>query len=171
MTSPNFSIRPERTADATAIDTLVQMVFGPGSKARAAYALRENVSPEIALSFVAERDGKLVGSVRQTRILWGDQTALMLGPLGVLSDCANLGIGKALMRTSVDAARQIAEHGGESVVMLVGDLAYYAPFGFEQIPPGQITMPRPADPMRVLACELKSGALGKHSGPASRILA
>jgi predicted N-acetyltransferase YhbS len=51
------------------------------------------------------------------------------------------------------------------VVVLVGDEPYYGPFGFKRIPPGQLVMPRPVDPNRLLAAELREGALAELSGP------
>jgi len=169
MKASKFLVRPERADDSSAVSTLVQDVFGPGSKARAAYALRENRRHEMHLSFVAEHDGQMIGTVRQTRILWGGQSALMLGPLGVLPVCKNQGVGKALMQASVSAARTAASQGAEPIIMLVGDLAYYEPFGFRLIPFGQIQLPRPADPARILFCELEEGALSRFNGMAQRI--
>lgn len=168
MSSIDFSIRPERVSDASGIETLTTTVFGPGMRARAAYYLREGVDHQAELSFVAEHEGGVVGTVRLTRVYWGDQVVLMLGPLAVLQSLKGKGIGKLLMRTSVDAARQMAGAGGESLIMLVGDLDYYASFGFQQIPPQQISLPRPADQSRILACELQPGVLQGLQGPVTR---
>jgi len=46
----------------------------------------------------------------------------------------------------------------------VGDMPYYGRFGFVPIPPGQITLPGPVDPKRLLALELQPGALAGASG-------
>ncbi len=168
MTTPSFTVRPEKADDSHAVNNLIAEVFGPAMYARAAFALREGIPHEPTLAFVAERDGVLAGSVRLTRINWGDRTALMLGPLGVLPQFKSLGIGKALMGKAVEAARKEAADGGPEVIMLVGDLDYYAPFGFSRISPDRISLPRPADPQRVLACELVPGALEGFSGAATR---
>jgi predicted N-acetyltransferase YhbS len=41
----------------------------------------------------------------------------------------------------------------------VGDVPYYSRFGFQPAPPGQIALPGPVDPARLLAVELVPGAL------------
>ena len=48
--------------------------------------------------------------------------------------------------------------------MLVGDEPYYARLGFRRIPRGQITLPGPVDPERLLAVELAPGALAGYCG-------
>lgn len=163
-----FDVRPETIQDDTGVDALVMSVFGPGMFARAAYALRENTPHERTLSFVAWKGTQLVGSVRVTRVNWGDRPALMLGPLGVLESEKSRGVGRALMGAAVDAARAEAMTGGPTVMILVGDLDYYARFGFARIPADRIRLPRPADPARVLMCELVEGAGGGFSGVATR---
>ena len=57
------------------------------------------------------------------------------------------GIGAALMRRSLEAAKQNGHH----LVLLVGDEPYYSRFGFGRIPPGHLVLPGPVDPMRFLA--------------------
>jgi predicted N-acetyltransferase YhbS len=49
--------------------------------------------------------------------------------------------------------------------LLVGDEPYYARLGFRRVPRGQITLPGPVDPERLLVVELASGALANYSGP------
>ena len=93
----------------------------------------------------------------------------MLGPLGVLPQYKGQGVGKNLMLAAVSAAKTAAQQAGPPIIMLVGDLEYYKPFGFSQVAPGQITLPRPADPNRILKCELVDGVAENYSGAATRI--
>ena len=165
MSPVSFSISPEFPADNLLIESLTQSVFGPAMLTRAAYALREGVPHEISLSFVAKISDEIVGTVRLTKILWGNKPVFMLGPLGVLPKYIAQGIGKALMNAAVDAAKTQNEL---SLIVLVGDRDYYSPFGFVPIRLGKITLPRPVDPTRILACELKSGALSGFAGMATR---
>ena len=65
------------------------------------------------------------------------------------------------------AARMRAVAPGRTVAS-VGDLAYYRPFGFERIEPGRITFPGPADPLRILGCELVDGAADDYAGQTRR---
>jgi predicted N-acetyltransferase YhbS len=59
---------------------------------------------------------------------------------------------------------EAAKAAGVKLVLLVGDEPYYGRFGFHPVPPGQITMPGPVDPARLLAAELVPGALAAHIG-------
>ncbi len=165
MPSFSYLISPEKSADNSIIESLTQIIFGPAMLTRAAYVLREGVPHEIALSFVAKVGDEIVGTVRLTKILWGKKPVLMLGPLGVLPKFDAQGIGKALMNAAVDAAKT---QNQLPLIVLVGDRSYYAPFGFEPVPPGKITLPRPVDPARILACELQPGALSSFAGAATR---
>jgi predicted N-acetyltransferase YhbS len=154
------SFRVETPDDAAAIEAIHEETFGPGRFARTAFRLREGVPHDPLLSLVAIHDGDLVGSVRLTPIRIGEAPAMLLGPLAVRPHLKNRGIGKALMRHAMEAARQ----RGHSVVLLVGDLPYYWPFGFRAVPPGSIVMPGPVDPARLLVAELKPGAVDKARG-------
>jgi predicted N-acetyltransferase YhbS len=156
------SYRLETPEDAAAIEAIHEETFGPGRFARTAFRLREGVPHDPLLSLVAVHDGDLVGSVRLTPIRIGETPAILLGPLAVRPHLKNRGIGKALMRHAMEAARQ----HGHAVVVLVGDLPYYWPFGFRTVPPGMIAMPGPVDPARLLVAELKPGAAERARGAA-----
>lgn len=165
MTTSAFSYRLEQPGDSHAIETLHAEVFGPGRFAKSAYRLREGVRHDPALSFVAERDGAMVASVRLTPILIGGRPALLLGPLVVDPACKGQGAGKSLVRIGLDAARG----AGHRLVLLVGDEPYYGPLGFSKLPPYAVTMPGPADPRRVLVAGLAEGALDGLSGVVTSI--
>lgn len=164
MPENSLAIAPELPRHFDEIDQITREVFGPGMFARAAYKLRERVLPEASLSFVALKGNRVVGSVRQTRIWIGNKPALLLGPLCVLPTFKNGGIGKRLMLEAVEAAKTFQHDEDVNLILLVGDLAYYAPFGFKQVSADKIIMPRPVDPGRVLACELSEGALKAAEG-------
>jgi len=57
-----------------------------------------------------------------------------------------------------------ARSEGFSLVLLVGDMPYYGRFGFQPVPPGQITLPGPVDSARLLALELVPGTLTGSTG-------
>jgi predicted N-acetyltransferase YhbS len=160
MTELSLIIRSEQPADSEAIERLHERAFGPGRFARTASRLREGAPHLLDLSFTALVGTLLVGSVRLTPVMAGEEPALMLGPLTVEPAFESRGIGAALMRRSLDAARE-KDH---TLVLLVGDEPYYARFGFRQVPRGQLVMPGPVDPDRLLAAELVVGSLGKASG-------
>jgi len=169
MTSFSLKIRAETPGDHDDVEQMGAEAFGPGRFARAAFRLREGVAPECALSFVAiMRNGKgideLVGSVRLTRILIGDKPALVLGPLVVVPERKNLGIGRELMNRALHEAKL----RGHRLVILVGDHAYYSRFGFRLVPRGRIVLPGPADPARILYCELTPRAFVDYRGLARK---
>jgi predicted N-acetyltransferase YhbS len=86
--------------------------------------------------------------------------ALLLGPLAVHPARQNLGIGLALMREGLARATAM----GHGLVILVGDLPYYARAGFAQLPENHLLLPGPADPRRFLYLELVPGALAQAQG-------
>lgn len=155
MKQTTWVIRPEDAADTTAIEDLQANAFGPGRFARTAFRIRENAEPRQDLSFVGLVGSQIAGSIRLSPILIGETAALLLGPLTVSPDFKNRGLGKALMRTAMDAA----ELAGDKIVLLVGDAPYYSPFGFQQVPLGQITLPGPVDPARLLVALLNGAEM------------
>lgn len=151
---------PESPAHDAEIEAINEEAFGPGRFVRAAYKIREGGPHERALSFVAVDGETVVASVRMTRVAAGEGRALMLGPLAVRPTYKNRGIGRRL----VAIALQEAAKAGHRAVVLVGDEPYYGPLGFRKIPRGQISMPRPVDPDRVLSHEIVPGAVAKLTG-------
>ena len=161
MSSSSFAIRLETDGDACVLSELSAQAFGPGRFARSAYRVREGVSPVRALSLCAVLDERLVGGIRFTAIRIGEgEGGLLLGPLVVDPAEAGKGFGRALIEEGLTRAK--AE--GFRLVLLVGDMPYYGRFGFQPVPPGQITLPGPVDPARLLAVELVPGALQGAAG-------
>jgi predicted N-acetyltransferase YhbS len=163
MAGLDIVIAQEREADEPAIHLLEERAFGPGRFARTAFRLREGNPHDRALSFVARVSTLVVGSIRLTRIRIGASPALLLGPLTVDPAFRSKGIGRMLIDASVAAARE----QGHSLVLLVGDEAYYAKVGFKRASPQKILMPGPVDPARVLVLELVEGAMEAASGKVS----
>lgn len=155
MKQTSWVIRLEDTADTTSIENLQAEAFGPGRFARTAFRIREHVPHRADLAFVGLAGARIAGSVRLSPITIGEYDALLLGPLTVSPDFKNRGLGKALMRTALETARAV----GDKYVLLVGDAPYYSPFGFEQVPFGQITLPGPVDPERLLIARLHQDPL------------
>jgi predicted N-acetyltransferase YhbS len=162
---PKATNRPVTPADIPAIAALHAEAFGPGRFARTAYRVREGrtagaspISPYCRLAMIGER---LVAAVQLTEItIGGKGGALLLGPLVVAADVTGQGFGRALVAEALEAATA----GGVRLVILIGDEPYYGRFGFKPVPPGRITLPGPANPARILAAELKAGALADFQG-------
>jgi predicted N-acetyltransferase YhbS len=161
MSSSRFEIRLETDGDAQILSRLSAEAFGPGRFTRSAYRVREGVRPVKSLCLCGLLDRKLVGGIRFTAIRIGtSEGAALLGPLVVDPAVKGHGYGKALVGDGLARAR--AE--GFSLVLLVGDMPYYGRFGFQPVPPGEITLPGPVDPARLLAVELIPGALAGAAG-------
>jgi predicted N-acetyltransferase YhbS len=165
MIASSFAYRLERPADAPIIDALHEQLFPPGWRKRAAAVLREGVPADPDLSFVATLAGAMVGSVRMTPITIGGRPALLLGPLVVRPEYKGQGAGRKLVRIALEAAAK----AGHAVVMLVGDLPYYGPLGFEFLGRDVVTLPAWVDKDRVLVAGLKPGALFGLKGAAARV--
>jgi predicted N-acetyltransferase YhbS len=160
MNDLSLTILPETPEDTVAIARLNARTFGPGRFAKSAYRIREEVSHILGLSFTARVGTLLVGSVRVSPIVIGMTPALLLGPLTVEPPFRDRGIGQKLIARALAAAK--AE--GHRLVVLVGDEPYYGKAGFKRIPKGQVTMPGPVDPARLLISELAPGAFDGVSG-------
>jgi predicted N-acetyltransferase YhbS len=160
----SWEIRRERPEDAALVDALNAESFGPGRFAKSAYRLREGVAAVAELSFVAIEHGAFRGSVRFWPVTVGTEAVLLLGPLAVQSDQRGRGIGIALMRKGIEAAKA----AGYGAIILVGDEPYYSRVGFAKLPPGRIVFPGPVDRARVLGLSLKPDALAGLSGDVRR---
>jgi predicted N-acetyltransferase YhbS len=156
MQLAELQIRREEESDVSALSLLSAQAFGPGRFARTAYRVREGVPPVASLALTAWLDAQVIGGIRFTEVRIGEAgNALLLGPLVVDPAYKGNGYGRALVQEGLTRARA----QGFALVLLVGDMSYYGRFGFVPVPPGQITLPGPVDPERLLVVELSPGAL------------
>jgi len=153
--------RAVESADLPSIAKLHARVSGPGRFARSSYRVREKAAAFSPFCRVARIGDRIIAAVGMTPVRIGSAGgALLLGPLAVDPEFANQGYGRAIVRESLEAARA----AGLRLVVLVGDEAYYARLGFARVPAGQIRLPGPVNPARLLATELQPGALSGFSG-------
>ncbi|HEX7882650.1 MAG TPA: N-acetyltransferase [Afipia sp.] len=148
-------MRAERASDVVAREALLDASFGEGRHARTCQRLRDGRLPAEGLAFTAVRNGRVVGTVRLWHVSAGGVPALVLGPLAVDNSCRKLGVGAALMNQALAAAKAL----GHGAVILRGDAAYYARFGFSAAKTGELALPGPFERERLLAVELREGAL------------
>jgi len=160
MNEMSLPILPETPGDVVAIERLHERTFGPGRYARTAFRIREGRGHVLELSFTARIGTLLVGSVRLTPICIGDTPALLLGPLTVEPPFRSRGVGTALVKRALKGA----EDKGHKLVVLVGDEPIYKKSGFKRIAKGQVKMPGPVDPGRLLVAELDAGAFDGVKG-------
>jgi predicted N-acetyltransferase YhbS len=155
------TIRNEMPFDLDAREDLLNRVWGPSRFQKTAERLREGREASAGLSFVAERDGDIVGTVRLWDICAGPgRPAVLLGPLAVDESARCHGIGGTLMRRAIASARRRKHRA----LLLVGDAAYYQRFGFSAGKTGALWLPGPYERDRLLGCELAAGALDGARG-------
>lgn len=126
-------VRPEEPADVPAIRAVVTAAFTTADNPVAVEPplvddLRASDAWLPALSIVGERDGEVVAYALLSRVTVepGGAPALVLGPVAVRPAEQGTGLGTAVVRAALDAARD----GGETLVVLLGEPAYYERFGF-----------------------------------------
>ena len=149
--------------DLPAIEDLLDLTFGLSRRTKTSYRLRDGSDPVPGLLLiVGEPSFGLVGAISFWPIAIGaaETPALLLGPLAVHPERQNIGIGRALMNEGIARAKTL----GHKLVILIGDAPYYARVGFAQVPAGQIEVPGPVDPKRLLYLELVPGALALAHG-------
>lgn len=144
-----FELVPLCDVYRDAVEHLLDRVFGADRHGRTAYRLREGVAAVPELSFAAVEAGTLVGSIQCWPVeLAGDDGSvtpmILVGPVAVSPERQNVGIGRALMWRAIEQA-------GDAVLMLIGDLDYYAQFGFDAAHTGAWRLPGPFERERLLA--------------------
>ncbi len=158
-----IELKPETAEDWWEVEALYDLCFSPGREALSSYRLRDDVPPVPGLSRVArDGDGILAGAIRFWPVRIGAVSALLLGPVAVHPTRQGEGLGGALIRDSLDAAKG----GGWERVMLVGDAPYYSRFGF--VPLTGVFMPPPTNPERVLGLSLGDAAWDGVAGNVTR---
>lgn len=156
-------LRPEQPDDWWEVEALLDLCFAPGRTALSSYRLRDDIPPVPGLSLVArDDDGILAGAIRFWPVRVGGAAALLLGPVAVHPTHQGEGLGGALIRDGLAAARA----GGWARVILVGDAPYYNRFGFFRL--DGVKMPPPTNPDRVLGQALRPGAWDGVAGHVTR---
>jgi len=153
-------IREESPADLLAVRRVNELAFGRAGEANLVDVLRAVAEPVISL--VAIRDGEVVGHLFFSPVtletgLAGADTYLGLGPLAVLPECQNLGIGSQLVREGLQACRR----QGAAAVVVLGHPEYYPRFGFVPASRYALRCEYPVPDDVFMAIELKPGALSR----------
>lgn len=162
-------IRQALASDTKAIEMVLDAAFGTDRHQRTAYRVRAGMLPIDALSFVAERGGRIVGSLQCWPVVLRDGAQVtplvMLGPVAVEPALQGTGVGRALMAHALQAV----DDNGVTVTMLIGDTDYYGRFGFEAAPTQHWDLPGPFERHRLLVRVAPGVALPSHGmvGPLS----
>lgn len=157
-----LTLREEGAGDGAAIGRVLEAAFGGPAEALLVEDLR--TSGSLALSLVAERAGALVGHVALSHVTTPDcgtsPRGLGLAPLAVAPQEQRRGVGAALVRRALELARE----DGAAFVVLLGDPAYYARFGFVPAGSAGLRCVYDAPPEAFQVLELAPGALAGLRG-------
>ncbi|WP_293903960.1 N-acetyltransferase [Phenylobacterium sp.] len=145
-------IRYARPPDHPAIATVNELAFGQPDEARLIERLRAD--GDVLFELVSEAAGRIDGHILYSR-LWADRPALFaaLAPLAVHPDRQSAGVGSALVRASLDSAREFGVHG----ILVLGHPAYYPRFGFAAAAAARVAAPYAGSPS-FMALALEDGA-------------
>jgi len=125
--APEYRLRTERPDDAEAVRAVVLAAFPGPDEADLVDSLRADPAWIDGLSWVAVLgDGTVAAHALCTRCHVDGVASLALAPVSVLPEYQNRGLGAAVTRAVLDAARA----QGESSVIVLGHPDYYPRFGF-----------------------------------------
>ncbi len=154
-----ITVRTESASDAQAIADINEQAFGGDAEARLVAALRRTPAFVPELSLVACDGPVAVGHILFTRLpiveAGGEYAALALAPVAVLPAWQRRGVGSALVRAGLAAARELGYPG----VIVLGHSAYYPRFGFVPARGLGISGPYDAAGDSFMALELREGSL------------
>ena len=117
-------IRQERPEDTAAIRVLLRASFPTDAEAGLVDALRGGGL--LAVSLVAEADGRVAGYIAFSPVSTSGSSGLGLAPVVVAESCRRQGIGAGLVRAGLEQAAAT----GAGWVVVLGDPGYYGRFGF-----------------------------------------
>lgn len=153
-------IRQETPSDIQAIARLNDQAFGGAYESALIDRLR--AAGLIAVSLVAQDEDDVVGHILLSRLaVTADErrlNTLALAPMAVVPERQRQGIGTALVRASIDAARTAKA----DVIVVLGHPDFYPRFGFSAARAAKLAAPFSGDAF--MALELTPGALGDGTG-------
>lgn len=117
------------------------------------------------LDMVAERGSELVGSIfySKSKVLRSDGTStdvITFGPVSVWPNLHGQGIGSALIRHSLERAREL----GFTAVLITGHPTYYPRFGFRPASDFGLTFEDGTSHEAFMALEMTPGVLDSNGG-------
>lgn len=155
-------IRSETTDDIPAIYRVNKLAFERENEAQLVDKLREDDA--VILSLVAVLDGQIVGHILFSPVTIIDDDdqwqAVGLGPMAILPELQNQGIGSALIRTGLNELKKL----GRNVVIVLGHPKFYTRFGFEPSRPLGIQWEVDVPEDVFMVTELRKGALNGRRG-------
>lgn len=162
----SFTITPAHTNDDEAVENLTALAFGDERHKRLINRLRAGCLPYRAACYVAkDKNASIIGSIRYCMACIESDEPFpfmvpFLGPLAVEPRLRGAGIGKQLIRQSLQKLRDL-QHCG---VLIVGDSGYYAPFGFSPAVVENLQLGGTVTPLSFMGLEWKPESLSRRNG-------
>jgi predicted N-acetyltransferase YhbS/uncharacterized protein YdhG (YjbR/CyaY superfamily) len=164
-TGNRAALRPEKKSDYNTVEQITYRAFlnaenASGDEALLARKLRSRAAFVPELDYVAELNGSVVGNIMYTRSKvvngdGGEWETLTFGPVSVLPKYQRDGVGSALIRKTLDLAREL----GYNAVLIYGHESYYPRFGFKPASEFGITTAEGENFPAFMALPLTDGAL------------
>jgi predicted N-acetyltransferase YhbS len=168
----NLTLRPEEEKDRRIVEELTREafwnVYEPGTDVHLlVHKLRECEKFVKDLDFVAVLGDKIVGNIvyAEATVTGADSenkehTVLTFGPVSVLPEYQNRGIGAKL----IELTARLAGEMGYRAILIYGDPGYYGRFGFRVSKEYGITNKDKKYPAALQVLELYPGALSGITG-------
>lgn len=156
-----IEVRTEVSEDSPVVRDVHMAAFGGDAEARLVDLLRSRRKAAVAL--VAVIDGRIVGHIVFSPVTVAqapdDCRAVGLGPMAVLPEFQNKGIGSKLVMEGLEVCRR----AGYAVVVVLGHTKYYPRFGFSRAKDHGLESEYNA-PNAFMVMELTNGMLQKIAG-------
>ncbi len=155
-------IRHETLADFEAIRKVNLRAFEQSNEGNIVDALR--AAGALTISLVALHDNQIVGHIAFSPVTIesgdGSFTALGLGPMAVLPEHQNEGIGSQLVEAGMKECLRL----GHEIVVVVGHPEYYPRFGFVPAGPLGISWEHDVPEDAFMIAQLNTGTLAGRTG-------
>lgn len=155
-------IRTEKETDISAIYAVETDAFGRTSEAEVVNKARDK--GYVVVSLVAVEGDQIVGHALYSRVALVNEhegeTAVALGPIGVLSTHQKQGIGGQL----IAEGNRLCKIAGFDFVFVLGHPTYYPKFGFNPTAPFGIRSQYDVPDEVFMVCELTPGSLANKKG-------
>ncbi len=165
----DFTIRNEKAEDFNQVENLTREAFWnlyvPGCNEHyLAHIMRDHPDFIKKLDFVAEYNGEIIGNIMYTKAWLYSEDGIKIeiasfGPISVLPKHQRKGVGSALIRHTID----IAKNDGIGVIVIFGDPHNYCKHGFKSSKDFNISDMNGEYPYGMLAVELKEGTVKGHN--------
>ena len=164
----NITIRLEQPKDYRAVEELTRAAFNNPERDPTEHHMVHKLRMKdgiMELNFVAEMEGRIVGHIiySHAHILQSDGSeiaVLNFGPLSVCPKMQKNGIGSALMKHSIEEAKQL----GYGAIFFFGHPEYYPRFGFAEAKDFDITDCNGHNYPAFMGMELKENFLNNVTG-------